>query len=319
MAKKVRDVKTVHATKAQQRDLLQCEIGIGLLLYKSGTDTITEVSFYLDRYGYPRRVSDGQSVFGASGQLPTEKPKRPMNMADPEYDHQFDDFYGGAYDFLEDRFGKAENAREGALRWAKKLAAGLYGDFVILAADTVGTKDHRAIAEIAVMDQTGKMLLNTRVKHRVSGKAARQSGKTGKDAPMFRDIQARLGKILQGKSWLVFDFDASVMPLSLEYARHHLARPRDEGIHLLSEHYARFQGASDWDQPYHFIYPSLSEACALEGFPVARQGAAGQCQMLFDLFGRMVKAASTLVWSHPMTGLEVPGYTTTWRDEAQQG
>lgn len=51
--------KPIRLTKGQRKRLYHCNVGVGIVAFKSGDNEITEVEFYIGRDGHLRRVRDG--------------------------------------------------------------------------------------------------------------------------------------------------------------------------------------------------------------------------------------------------------------------
>lgn len=104
--------------------------------------------------------------------------------------------------------------RELSMKWAGDL---LSGDFVILDTETTGLTDEDEIVQIAVIDPTGKALLNTYVQPLRAGRLLeKHDGLSASDingitpdmltnAPIWPDVYAQLATILTGKRVVIYN------------------------------------------------------------------------------------------------------------------
>ncbi|QPC82130.1 3'-5' exonuclease [Phototrophicus methaneseepsis] len=117
----------------------------------------------------------------------------------------------------EGSFEHAQQARAGAIAWAKKLLARDAG-FVVIDLETTGLDRDAEIVQIGVLSSTGAALMNTLVKPTkpIPAAASKVHGITDDmvaDAPGFADIYADLRKHIWGQTWVIFNaqFDAGVI------------------------------------------------------------------------------------------------------------
>lgn len=52
----------LKASKRLLDRIFDCHTGVGLLVYKSGTETVTQVEVFVDKDGQLRRIHDGKPV-----------------------------------------------------------------------------------------------------------------------------------------------------------------------------------------------------------------------------------------------------------------
>ncbi|MBS1792086.1 MAG: hypothetical protein JST85_30550 [Acidobacteria bacterium] len=52
----------LKASKRLLDRIFDCHTGVGLLVYKSGTETVTQVEVFVDKDGQLKRIHDGKPV-----------------------------------------------------------------------------------------------------------------------------------------------------------------------------------------------------------------------------------------------------------------
>lgn len=65
----------LKASKRLLDRIFDCHTGVGLLVYKSGTETVTQIEVFVDKDGQLRRIHDG-------------KPILPIQIEDMEKHHE---------------------------------------------------------------------------------------------------------------------------------------------------------------------------------------------------------------------------------------
>jgi len=186
---------------------------------------------------------------------------------------------------------------------------------LFLDTETTGLTGHHEICEIAVVDLTGAMLLNTLVKptQRIEPGASDVHGITDemvKDAPTFRDLVTDLNSVLTGRTVLVYNagFDQDKLLSSARCNGFNLTgkdgfcawwwkpdgweggKSFDPGWHCAMELYAIYHGG--WNR-YHGSYrwqrlSAAMEQCGLE-LPAAMHRALADAEMTRQLIVHMAE------------------------------
>ena len=164
--------------------------------------------------------------------------------------------------------------RRAAAAWAAAL---LDSGCVILDGETTGTGPRDEFVQLAAVDQSGEVLLNSLIQptQRIDPGAARVHGLTAAhlvDAPGFPQIYPRLAALLSGRSVVIYNaaFDRRILDQAC--ARYGLPRLRADW-HCAMLRYAQFHG--EWNYQYEsFRWHKLAVACRSEGIAVSGAHAA---------------------------------------------
>jgi DNA polymerase III epsilon subunit-like protein len=157
-----------------------------------------------------------------------------------------------------------EKDKAAAVEWARDLLA--IGDFVIVDTETTGFDAHDEVIQIGVVDQDGKVLLETLIKPGQSIKNHLYHGITDEmvnDAPSFPEIFEKLQAAFKGKKVLAYNWDYDSKMINQMCRKHELPVWGDDG-ECVMEMYAQFNG--EWDI-YHgnYRWKKLRDALAALG------------------------------------------------------
>jgi DNA polymerase-3 subunit epsilon len=169
-------------------------------------------------------------------------------------------------------------------------------NWVVLDTETTGLEQPAEICQIAVVDWTGEILLDTLVKpvlpispgaYRVHG----ISSVTVQDAPKWTQVQKQLLAIIEGRDVVIYNavFDRKMMHWSDKACGlgHHEYKERSNFVCAM-EAYAEFWGEV---HPYYntFVWQKLSRAMEQQGLMVGGEHSAlGDALMTLHLCKRLV-------------------------------
>ncbi len=175
--------------------------------------------------------------------------------------------------------------------------------FVILDTETTGLDGDAQACQIAVIDQDGRVLIDTLLKPTIPipDDAIAIHGITNEmvaAAPGIQSIGRQLLEALRGRDLIIYnaDYDMRILDTSIMasgdeelIALWSLMHRTDDGTetHCAMRLYARFWGA--WDE-YHqsYTWQRLSAACGQQGIPVVNaHNALGDCQMTLALIRKI--------------------------------
>lgn len=147
------------------------------------------------------------------------------------------------------------------------------GDFIVLDTETTGLDSKAEVCQIAIVDSSGNVLLDTLVKpiNPIPPEAERIHGISNADvmyAPKFIDVYEKLMGIILGRNVIIYnaDYDVRVLQQSAAHGRH-VFDVLCANWYCAMQAYAVHYGA--WDD-YHksYTWQRLSNACQQKGLPV---------------------------------------------------
>jgi len=178
--------------------------------------------------------------------------------------------------------------RARALRWAYDV---LQEPLAVLDTETTGLGQRDQIVQVAVIDQTGELLLRL-VKPAVpiSPDASRVHGitaETVRDAPAFPPVYAELTAVLKDRAIIAYNAGFDRRMLNQTCAAYQLARFPAALWHCAMLRFAEYHG--QWNRARQsFAWQKLSAACALLGVaPAGAHSALGDAQMTLRLVQRL--------------------------------
>ena len=171
------------------------------------------------------------------------------------------------------------------------------GDFVVLDTETTGLDNGAEICQIAIVDSSAKVLLNSLVKpvKPIPADATAIHGITVQDiinAPTWRDVSPQVQRIIEAKNVVIYNavFDCRMMHQSAEIGGTQKIIWRElVAFHCAMLAYAEFWG--DWSS-YHQSYrwQTLSNACSQQQIPIKdTHTALGDCLATLLLVKHMAK------------------------------
>ncbi len=185
------------------------------------------------------------------------------------------------------------DARKRAAAWAAAL---LRHGFLVLDTETTGLNDDDELVQVAAMDSTGEVLINTLVQptKAIDPKAQAVHGLSHADiadAPVFTALYVQLTLALAGKTVIAYNADFDRRMVTQTCRRYGLPMIRAGSWDCAMKGYAPFGGA--WDARHNgFRWHSLTAACVQQQIPVvAAHSALGDCRLTLELIYRMAAAA----------------------------
>lgn len=157
------------------------------------------------------------------------------------------------------------------------------GDYLILDTETTGLHSGSEICQIAIINSSGAVLLDTLVKpvHPIPAEATAIHGITNEmvaDAPMWQYLTVR--NLIQNKNVIIYnaDYDVTMLYRSTQavtmtpFEWNYFAK-----FYCAMETFARIYG--DWNARYKsFKWQKLATACAYYGIPITKaHGALEDC------------------------------------------
>lgn len=176
-----------------------------------------------------------------------------------------------------------------ALALAAELAA---QRFVIFDTETTGFDRSDEIVSIGVIDQHGKVILDTLIKPLQPIPNSERHGITDamvERAPTFPQVYPQIARALEGKLVLAYNSAFDWRMLNQDCARHKLPLIAPLATECVMELYATFHGA--WNDHYgSFTWQGLTKACITFGIPVeGEHQAAADSQMTLYVLRELAK------------------------------
>ena len=186
---------------------------------------------------------------------------------------------------------------------SRQARAWLEANALILDTETTGLGDDAEVVELAVIDCTGVVLLDTLVRPSgpVPAEAAAIHGITDAmlaDAPTWSEIHARFCGLVEGRQVVIYsrEFDARV--ISQTARRYGLQAPQcfdlasdDSAVHCAMQAYAELHG--EWsEEKGRYRWQKLSTAAQQQGVKVENaHRALGDCLMTLGVVRAMANGA----------------------------
>lgn len=168
-------------------------------------------------------------------------------------------------------------------------------NFIVLDTETTGLYESAEIVSVAVIDSSGKTLLDTLVKpvRPIPADATRIHGITNE---MVKDVQPfpceQLFRLLYGRDVIVYnaDYDRSMLYRSAKAAQTTFTEWAEISRWFCAmQHFAEIYGDwNDWHQSYR--WQKLSTACSYYKIPVVgAHGALADCLMTLEVCKKMAE------------------------------
>lgn len=187
------------------------------------------------------------------------------------------------------------DARQRAAAWAAAL---LRHGFLVLDTETTGLEVDDELVQVAALDSTGEVLINTLIKptKAIDPKAAAVHGLSHADlvdAPGFTAVYIQLSLALAGKTVIAYNADFDRRMITQTCQHYGLPMIRAKSWDCAMKGYAPFGGT--WDARHNsYRWHSLSAACTAMQIPVvAAHSALGDCRLTLELIYRMAETAET--------------------------
>lgn len=171
------------------------------------------------------------------------------------------------------------------------------GNWLILDTETTGLRAPAEIVQIAIIDPTGQVLLDTLIKpsRPIPADAIRIHGITNElvvGAPAWWLIADRVAGLIRGKN--VITYNATYDRYMFHCSDDMCGLPKREWKNLAAWHCAMLWYAErygEWDD-YHgnYKWQKLTNAMGYEGLPISNaHSALGDCQMTLSLINRLLR------------------------------
>ncbi len=181
--------------------------------------------------------------------------------------------------------------RRQAIQWARSM---MTRDFLVLDTETTGLSASDQIIEIAIIDKTGAVRLNQRVKPSVviPQAATRIHGISEADvadAPSFRQIYIQLSVLLAGQHVIAYNMDFDWRMIQQSAAAYSLPEPRLAKRDCAMKQYARYKGERN-PNGRNYRSHKLTEALRREGLTLqTAHDALGDARMTLALLRKMAE------------------------------
>ena len=151
-----------------------------------------------------------------------------------------------------------------AAQWAREM---LDGEFVIFDTETTGVETTDEIIQIGIIDHTGAVIFESKIKPEQSIQNSQYHGITDddvKDAPEFKAVYQQIADAMTGKLVLAYNYSYDRRMLEQVCRKHGLEMPVFGGNGCAMEMFAQFHG--EWNS-YHgnYRWQKLRDALASFG------------------------------------------------------
>ena len=182
---------------------------------------------------------------------------------------------------------------------SRRVCAWLEANALILDTETTGLDDDAEVVELAVIDCTGAVLLDTLVRPSgpVPAEAAAIHGITDAmlaEAPTWSEIHARFCGLVEGRQVVIYNHEFDVRVINQTARRYGLQAPQGfdlaldgSAVHCAMQAYAEFRG--EWSaEKGRYRWQKLSAAAEQQGVTVTNaHRALGDCLMTLGVVRAM--------------------------------